>query len=179
MECIKNRNSWSMKKQPAKRSPVYAVIWSIYGLLGSFSWVHTLTPKFKTCVLHPILDPDFVHCNQQANSNLQHWEQTLEPSSAHLGSLYPGLPEWPSPTNCTILIPLPGHKWDPTAECPAASHGVHRQDKEQTSWYFITLSYFLNTDLLEMHHMVTFWNPFSHDGHTVWPINCLHKDMHF
>lgn len=42
------------------------------GLLGSFSWVHTLTTKFTACAPHLILDPDCVHCNQWAHSNLQH-----------------------------------------------------------------------------------------------------------
>lgn len=39
------------------------------GLLGSFSWVHTLTPNCKTCAPNSILDPDFVLCNQQGHSN--------------------------------------------------------------------------------------------------------------
>lgn len=36
--------------------------------------------------------------------------------------------------------------------------------------------FFLNAVLLEMDRVVIFWNSFSHAGHTLSPINCLHMD---
>lgn len=161
MECIKNRNSWSMKKQPAKRSPVHTVILSTLGCWGlspgcthspqivkpvlqTQSWILILCSAFKRATPTAALRADLraVFCTP--------------------GACSPCLSD-PAPPNkhCTFW----SHCLDINAaplQCPAASQGLTDQDRAQTSLYFTALCYFLSTDLLEMHLTVSQWPSGTH-----------------
>lgn len=145
------------------------------GLLGTFSWGHThqnLKPELHTQSWILALctainrsstgrDLRALSCTPGASLPRAAWvTQPYQANTAHCWS------------HCQHLNGVP------LQNVQQPHVGYTDQDKGQASWYFTALCYFLSTDLLEMHHTVT-WNPFSHNGHAASPINCFHTDMHF
>lgn len=138
MDFIKNRNFWSMKKQTAKGiwcAQIYSVSWFV-GFFLCHAHTHT-----KNESLPSTPDPEswfFAEYDRQDHSSLQHWEQTLEPSSVHLGAVYPGTSESPSPSEKVLLVynsaacPVCSH----TVVCPVASHGANRQGQRRNMLVF-------------------------------------------
>lgn len=126
MECVKNRNSWSMKKQPAKRSPVHTVILSTLACWGlspgcphsqqiSQPVLYTRSWILGLCTaINRQLQPAALGADLRALLCIWGcWQGCLsDPAQPH--------------THCTFVISLPAPKCGPTAESPAASHGIHR-----------------------------------------------------